>query len=136
MSTAKRELIIQEADRLAARGKLDAAIKEYRRAVDLAPHDTNALNRLGDLLVRVSRIPEAIDGYQRIADHFSEDGFFLKAIAIYKKVRAGKIEAKRLGRMFVIPKSEIESVLGTALTENQKTVIDAGIKKAVKEYVR
>ncbi len=55
-------------------------------------------------------------------------------IAIYKKVRAGKIEAKRLGRMFVIPKSEIESVLGTALTENQKTVIDAGIKKAVKEY--
>jgi tetratricopeptide (TPR) repeat protein len=86
MSTAKRELIIQEADKLAARGKLDAAIKEYKRAVDLAPHDTNALNRLGDLLVRVSRIPEAIDVYQRIADHFGEDGFFLKAIAIYKKV--------------------------------------------------
>ncbi len=86
MSTAKRELIIQEADRLAARGKLDAAIKEYKRAVDLAPHDTNALNRLGDLLVRVSRIPEAIEVYQRIADHFGQDGFFLKAIAIYKKV--------------------------------------------------
>ncbi len=86
MSTAKRELIIQEADKLAARGKLDAAIKEYKRAVDLAPHDTNALNRLGDLLVRVSRIPEAIDVYQRIADHFGEDGFFLKAIAIYKKI--------------------------------------------------
>jgi tetratricopeptide (TPR) repeat protein len=86
MSTAKRELIIQEADRLASRGKLDAAIKEYKRAVDLAPHDTNALNRLGDLLVRVSRIPEAIEVYQRIADHFAEDGFFLKAIAIFKKV--------------------------------------------------
>jgi tetratricopeptide (TPR) repeat protein len=86
MSTAKRELIIQEAEQLAARGKLDAAIKQYKRAVDLAPHDTNALNRLGDLLVRVSRIPEAIDVYQRIADHFGEDGFFLKAIAIYKKV--------------------------------------------------
>ncbi|HVN32972.1 MAG TPA: tetratricopeptide repeat protein [Thermoanaerobaculaceae bacterium] len=86
MSTAKRELIIQEAEQLAARGKLDAAIKQYKRAVDLAPHDTNALNRLGDLLVRVQRIPEAIDVYQRIADHFGEDGFFLKAIAIYKKV--------------------------------------------------
>ena len=24
--------------------------------------------------------------YQRIAEHFSEDGFFLKAIAIYKKI--------------------------------------------------
>jgi tetratricopeptide (TPR) repeat protein len=86
MSTVKRELIMQEAEQLAARGKLDAAIKQYKRAVDLAPHDTNALNRLGDLLVRVSRIPEAIDVYQRIADHFGEDGFFLKAIAIYKKV--------------------------------------------------
>ena len=86
MSTAKREVIMQEAEQLAARGKLDAAIKQYRRVVDLAPHDTNALNRLGDLLVRVSRIPEAIEVYQRIADHFGEDGFFLKAIAIYKKV--------------------------------------------------
>src|SRR5512136_1599638 len=66
MSTVKRELIMQEAEQLAARGKLDAAIKQYKRAVDLAPHDTNALNRLGDLLVRVSRIPEAIDVYQRI----------------------------------------------------------------------
>jgi tetratricopeptide (TPR) repeat protein len=86
MSTAKREVIMQEAEQLAARGKLDAAIKQYKRVVDLAPHDTNALNRLGDLLVRVSRIPEAIEVYQRIADHFGEDGFFLKAIAIYKKV--------------------------------------------------
>jgi tetratricopeptide (TPR) repeat protein len=93
MSTAKRELILQEADKLAARGKLDAAIKEYKRAVDLAPHDTNALNHLGDLLVRVSRIPEAIDVYQRIADHYAEDGFFLKAIAIFKKVN--RLDPKR-----------------------------------------
>jgi len=86
MSTSKRDLIIQEAEKLAAKGKLDAAIKEYKRAVDQAPRDTNSLNRLGDLLVRASRIPEAIDVYQRIAVHFAEDGFFLKAVAIYKKV--------------------------------------------------
>jgi pilus assembly protein FimV len=86
MSTSKRDLIIQEAEKLAAKGKLDAAIKEYKRAVDQTPRDTNSLNRLGDLLVRASRIPEAIDVYQRIAIHFAEDGFFLKAVAIYKKV--------------------------------------------------
>jgi pilus assembly protein FimV len=86
MSTAKRDLIIQEAEKLAAKGKLDAAIKEYKRALDQAPRDTNALNRLGDLLVRASRIAEAIEVYQRIATHFAEDGFFLKAVAIYKKV--------------------------------------------------
>ena len=86
MAATKRDQIIQEAEKLAARGKLDAAIKEYRRAVDQAPGDTNALNRLGDLLVRVTRIPEAIEVYQRIAEHFAQDGFFLKSIAIYKKV--------------------------------------------------
>lgn len=86
MATVKREQILQEAEKLAARGKLDAAIKEYRRALELAPNDTNTLNRLGDLLVRVNRIDEAIDVYQQIAEHFAHDGFFLKAIAIYKKV--------------------------------------------------
>ncbi len=86
MSTSKRDQILQEAEKLASRGKLDAAIKEYKRAIDQAPNDTNTLNRLGDLLVRANRIPDAIDVYQRIADHFSEDGFFLKAIAIYKKI--------------------------------------------------
>jgi tetratricopeptide (TPR) repeat protein len=86
MATSKRDQILQEAEKLASRGKLDAAIKEYRRAIEQSPNDTNTLNRLGDLLQRASRIPEAIDVYQRIADHFSEDGFFLKAIAIYKKI--------------------------------------------------
>ena len=86
MASAKRDQIIQEAEKLAARGKLDAAIKQYMRAVDQVPGDTNTLNRLGDLLVRVDRIPEAIEVYQRIAEHFAADGFFLKSIAIYKKV--------------------------------------------------
>ena len=86
MATAKRDQILQEAEKLASRGKVDAAIKEYRRAIDQSPNDTNTLNRLGDLLQRANRIPEAIDIYQRIAEHFAEDGFFLKAIAIYKKI--------------------------------------------------
>ncbi len=86
MASAKRDQIIQEAEKLAARGKLDAAIKQYMRAIDQVPGDTNTLNRLGDLLVRVDRIPEAIEVYQRIAEHFAADGFFLKSIAIYKKV--------------------------------------------------
>ena len=86
MAMAKRDQILQEAEKLASRGKVDAAIKEYRRAVDQSPNDTNTLNRLGDLLQRANRVPEAIDIYQRIAEHFAEDGFFLKAIAIYKKI--------------------------------------------------
>ncbi len=86
MASVKREQILQEAEKLAARGKLDAAIREYRRALDQGPADTTALNKLGDLLVRANRIDEAIDVYQRIAEFFASDGFFLKGIAIYKKI--------------------------------------------------
>lgn len=86
MASVKREQILQEAEKLAARGKLDAAVREYRRALEQGPADTTALNRLGDLLVRANRIDEAVDVYQRIAEHFASDGFFLKGIAIYKKV--------------------------------------------------
>ena len=86
MASVKRDQILQEAEKLAARGKLEAAIKEYRRAADQAPNDTNTLNRLGDLLQRVGRVGEAIEVYQKIAEHFANDGFFLKSIAIYKKV--------------------------------------------------
>lgn len=86
MASLKREQILQEAEKLAARGKLDAAVREYRRALDQGPADTTTLNKLGDLLVRANRIDEAIDVYQRIAEHFAADGFFLKGIAIYKKI--------------------------------------------------
>jgi len=86
MASVKREQILQEADKLAARGKLDAAIREYRRALEQGPPDTTTLNKLGDLLVRANRIDEAIDVYQRIAEFFASDGFFLKGIAIYKKI--------------------------------------------------
>jgi tetratricopeptide (TPR) repeat protein len=86
MASVKRDQILQEAEKLVARGKLDAAVREYRRALEQVPNDTNTLNRLGDLLVKANRIPEAIDAYQRVAEHFATDGFFLKSIAIYKKV--------------------------------------------------
>lgn len=86
MASVKREQILQEAEKLATRGKLDAAVREYRRALEQGPADTTALNKLGDLLVRANRIDEAIDVYQRIAEFFASDGFFLKGIAIYKKI--------------------------------------------------
>ncbi len=86
MASVKRDQILQEAEKLAARGKLDAAVKEYRRALEQLPNDTSTLNRLGDLLVRLERTAEAIEVFQRVSEHFAGDGFFLKAIAIYKRV--------------------------------------------------
>jgi tetratricopeptide (TPR) repeat protein len=91
---ANRDQILQGAEKLLARGKLDAALKEYLRVLDENPKDISTLNKVGDLYVRINRPADSIPFFTRIADFYAKDGFFLKAIAIYKKIN--KIDPARL----------------------------------------
>src|SRR5712692_7601296 len=91
---ASREQLLQSAEQAVAKGKLDQALKDYLRVLDDNPKDISTLNKVGDLYVRMNRPGESIPYFTRIADHYSRDGFFLKAIAIYKKIN--KIDPARL----------------------------------------
>ena len=82
----QRDRVIANAEKLVAKGKIEPAIKEYELLLDGGPNDVNTLNRIGDLWVRINRNDEAVKVFSKIADHYSEDGFFLKALAIYKKI--------------------------------------------------
>src|SRR5690242_18928981 len=82
----QRDKVIASAEKLVAKGKIEPAIKEYERLLEDNPNDISTLNRIGDLWVRVNRNDEAVKVFTKIADHYSKDGFFLKAIAIYKKI--------------------------------------------------
>jgi tetratricopeptide (TPR) repeat protein len=77
---------ISAAEKYLAQGKIPSAITEYCRIVERDPNDQSALNTLGDLYVRVNKRQDAIDCFQRVADHYREQGFTLKAIAVYKKI--------------------------------------------------
>ncbi|HEV2880194.1 MAG TPA: tetratricopeptide repeat protein [Pyrinomonadaceae bacterium] len=77
---------ISAAEKYLAQGKIPSAITEYCRIVERDPNDQSALNTLGDLYVRVNKRQDAIECFQRVADHYREQGFTLKAIAIYKKI--------------------------------------------------
>src|ERR1051325_1326079 len=90
----QRDKVIASAEKLVAKGKIDAAIKEYERLLEDNPNDVNTLNRIGDLWVRINRNDEAVKTFGKIADHYSKDGFFLKAIAIYKKIN--KLDPSKL----------------------------------------
>jgi tetratricopeptide (TPR) repeat protein len=81
-----RQKVVQAAEKLAARGRIQAAIDEYRKVLERHPNDTSTLNRVGDLYARLNRMPEAIDLFQKTAESFGRQGFFVKAIAIYKKI--------------------------------------------------
>jgi excisionase family DNA binding protein len=62
----------------------------------------------------------------------------ISRIAVYKKVKQGKIKAIRVGRSFAIPKDYLKENLieisGKPLKEKDKKEIDKAVKKAVAEY--
>jgi len=78
--------VISAAEKYLAQGKIPLAITEYCRIVEHDANDYSALNTLGDLYARTKKPEDAIECFQRVADHYREQGFTLKAIAVYKKI--------------------------------------------------
>jgi pilus assembly protein FimV len=81
-----RGKITQQAERLVVQGKIDQAIAQYELLVRDNPRDMNTINKIGDLYSRIGKKRDAILQFNKIGDFYASDGFFLKAIAIYKKI--------------------------------------------------
>jgi tetratricopeptide (TPR) repeat protein len=96
--------VIKAAEKFLAQGKISAAIKEYRQIIEHDDADLTTLNMLGDLLARAGEKDEAVACFLRIAEHFREQEFRLKAIAMYRKIEKLKprdpATAKELGALY------------------------------------
>ena len=90
-----RDATLRTAEKLLRQGKLDAAIAEYRKVVEDQPADWNSANTLGDLYFRAGQIDKATAEYGRVADHFANEGFFPKAVALYRKILKIKPDDER-----------------------------------------
>ena len=58
----------------------------------------------------------------------------ISRIAVFKKIKAGKIKAKRIGRNFVVQRKDLYKILGTILAPSNKLEIESAVKKTVREY--
>jgi len=67
-------------------GKLDRAFDAYQTVLKADPADSNVLNALGDLCARMGNKAEAITFFMRLGEVYRDDGFTVRAIAVYKKV--------------------------------------------------
>ena len=81
-----RDELLRSAERLVSRGRIEPAIKEYQKLLQDNPKDTGLLNLVGDLFARINQHQDAVEHYQRTAEEFATEGFFVKAIAVYKKI--------------------------------------------------
>lgn len=77
---------IRNAERYLSQGKLRAAIGEYKQIVENDSKDIGTLNMLGDLYAKNSEKNEAVQCFIQVAEHYGNQGFAQKAIAIYNKI--------------------------------------------------
>jgi tetratricopeptide (TPR) repeat protein len=78
--------VMEVARRYTDKGQLDKAIKEYLRVVGDDPQDVRVWLKIGDLYVKKGAKREATETYVRVAEFYSGQGFFLKAVAVYKQI--------------------------------------------------
>ncbi len=77
---------LQEAEKLVTQGKISKAIKRYFDILDRDPSDVILLNTIGDLYIRDRNVSEGLKQFYRLAEAYVQDGFTLKATAIYRKI--------------------------------------------------
>ncbi|MCG2722617.1 MAG: tetratricopeptide repeat protein [Thermodesulfovibrionales bacterium] len=80
-----KSAIIKEAQKYLARGQIEKAIAEWEKLTSESP-DGNTYNTIGDLYLKKGEKANAIDSYHKAAGYFRDEGFALKALALYKKI--------------------------------------------------
>lgn len=77
--------IIKNAQKFLSKGQIDKAIAEWQKVASSYP-DGNTFNFLGDLYLKKGDRTSAVDEFHRAAKVYMDEGFSLKALAIFKKV--------------------------------------------------
>ena len=82
-----RDKILQEAQKLIEKKRYDKAILELQKVVAEDPSDVRTLLKIGDCHLKLEQYADAIATYERVGQHYSTQGFSVKAVAVYKQIR-------------------------------------------------
>ena len=76
---------IKNAQKFLAKGQIDKAIAEWEGVAANYP-EGNTFNYLGDLYLKKANKEKAMETYHKAARVYMDEGFQLKALALYKKI--------------------------------------------------
>ncbi len=82
----KRISILKKANKYFRQQKFDPAIKEYKKVLNIKPDDLEVRRIIGDIELKSKNIKGAIEQFEWMADYYLKEGFFTKAIAMYKRI--------------------------------------------------
>jgi tetratricopeptide (TPR) repeat protein len=78
--------ITAEATKLVQKGQWEKAIKAYEKILAEDSKDVRVLLKVGELHQKRGDSGAAANAFNRVADTYSEQGFFLKAVAVFKQI--------------------------------------------------
>ncbi|HEY2747732.1 MAG TPA: tetratricopeptide repeat protein, partial [Polyangia bacterium] len=85
MATNKDKLIAG-AQKLVEKSQFEKAIKEYLKVVADDDKDVRIWLKIGDLYAKLGKKSEAAETYAKVAQFYSDQGFYLKAVVVYKQI--------------------------------------------------
>ena len=88
MASISKSKLAESAQKLLAKGQIDKALKEYEKILQVDSGDASTRLKVGDLKLRLGQKEAAILEYRRVADKFTQGGFYSKAVAVLKRVIA------------------------------------------------
>ena len=81
-----RSKVQAQAQKYLLKGLIDKAIKEYLLLHEDDPRDSKACQKLGDLFAKKGNSVKACEYYGKTAKFYTDKGFYLKSIAVYKQM--------------------------------------------------
>ncbi|PLX90763.1 MAG: hypothetical protein C0619_08950 [Desulfuromonas sp.] len=113
---ANKEKLLASAQKHLKKKALPKAIKDFVKVIEVDPNDMRSRQKLAELYSRTGNSGGAFEQYETVAKYFSSNGFYLKAIAIYRQMQ--KLDPTqisihaRLGEL-----NEKQGLIGNALSE-------------------
>ncbi|MCK4620901.1 MAG: tetratricopeptide repeat protein [Desulfuromonadales bacterium] len=118
---ANKDKLLESAQKSLKKKQVAKAIRDYAKVVELDPVDVRSRQKLAELYVRTGKNVEAYEHYEAVAKYFSSNGFYLKAIAIYKQMqRLDPSQVALSGRMAEL--NEKQGLIGNAMSEYRNLV--------------
>lgn len=120
MATNKDKLL-ESAQKNLSKKQYLKAIKDFVKIVEMEPGDIRSRQKLAELYVRTSKSAEAYEQYEAIAKYYSSNGFYLKAIAIYKQMqRLDPSQVSIYSRLAEL--NQKQGLIGNAMAEYRSLV--------------
>lgn len=85
METPKKNFLDQMKG-LFQKNKFGKELQEVSASIQANPQDLRLKIRLAELYFRIKDIPKGIEVFTEVADAYMQEGFYLKAVAIYKNM--------------------------------------------------